>query len=106
MDRMVLGLLQTRDPELGGDAAGRADPGAVLGVGLGQALQRPPTTLAHPLAKCPSASQMPPKFGPGTEHRHRPPRLRINFNLFDYFLYLINDFDLIKARLLIAYDGG
>jgi hypothetical protein len=62
---MVLGLLQTRDPELGGDVAGRADRGAVLGVGLGQALQRPPTTPPQPLAKCASASPMPPKFGAG-----------------------------------------
>ena len=49
---------------------------------------------------------MPPKFGLGTEHRHRPPKLRVNFNYFDYFLYLIYNFDLIQARLLIAYDGG
>ena len=103
---MVLGLPPARDPELGGDAAGRADPGAVLGVARGQALQRPPTTLAQPLTKCASASRMPPKFGPGTEHRHRPPKLRVNFNYFDYFLHLIYDFDLIQAPLLIAYDGG
>jgi len=64
--------------------------------GSGSRTRASPSTAAND--SCSTACQMrirvtnAPKVGPGTEHRHRQPRLRVNFNSFDYFLYRIHGF--------------